>query len=279
MSAGKIEQFQELFFRMKCGESVPEKEVNTRVPGLNDVIAELDRPFKPGEYLLGVDSEQGEPRGFNVFDSQQGNFLVIGDSRSGKTDLLRAIAVQANKQNASVDIVTGKLWEWEGCFGDTVRVHKITSHSRAGFLGDYTSQLQLPESSSIAWPQKLLVIDSLALFVRWMEENDPMGPDLFRHLLTEGRKRGIMTVTSLNPDRYTGERLQLDRWVSLFSNRLFGFTTYSNAALALGGSQASFLEYLTPGLEFRWLVNTPIDEDSEIHTNRGDFWLPRVANG
>jgi len=156
-------------------------------------------------------------------------------------------------------------------------IHPVKMKTDASFLERYKSQMDKHQDGT-SGIQNIWLIDSLPLILDRMVGGDPDRVEYSQRCLNNGRKQGIMTVASMNPDLYARNASSVRQWVELFPNRIFGFSVKEDTMMSLGESATSTLTWLTPNLEFRWrrVIHGVGFEEDDI-SEAVDFWIPKPS--
>lgn len=210
---------------------------------LDKVLAELG-PLPNEALLLGVATD-GLPILLNLHDPVPGPILVLGDSGSGKTDLLKGVAKGIYKTHSSQEVqfvvVTNNTKEWSD----------VPDKSNLAALLD----IEDPASSEIilslaAWAHGnkssrqaiVFMIDDISNFSKM----DTDTQQNLRWLLLRGPSRRVWPIA-------TGEAkkvLEMQSFTEAFATRLYGHTKSQDEQRQLGVLQSE-LHDLVPGIEFK----------------------------
>lgn len=227
-------------------------------PPLSQVLAGFGA-MPPEGLFMGVASD-GLPMLLNLHDSVPGPILVLGDTGTGKTDLLQIIARAAATTHTPSALKFGVLTnhpdEWKG--------FERMPHS-AGILPLYadSSQEFLLTLSSWARGSKtdsqyvLLLLDDLEAATNL----DFEARQTLRWLLLRGPARRVWPIVTLNPD----QSVHLQPWLEAFHTRIFGKIKDDRRAAHLNASGAD-LHTLNSSAQFTLREGN--------HWLR--FWLPSL---
>ena len=221
------------------------KSPTARVPAylsLENVMAKF-MPLPEDGLFLGVASD-GLPVLLNLNDPRPGALLLLGDSRSGKTEFLqevaRAAALSHLPSACRFVVVTSNLKEWDGwkdlphCLGmwtpETPRLKD--------FLLDLTVRAQQSGNAD----NILLLVDDLQSLI----DPDKNIQDGFLWLLANGAAGRIWTIATLKADLSPGFPL----WVNAFGTRLFGRIGNPELADRLTPMAGANLRTLLSGAQF-----------------------------
>lgn len=228
-------------------------------PTLNGVLTELG-PLPREALFLGVASD-GLPVLLNLHDPLPGPMLVTGDTGSGKTIFLQAVAravTQTHKpEDVQFGVVTSRMDEWESM--------EVTSH-HVGIFSPHQTGTQDFLLSLASWAHSnkntsqsvLLLIDDLES----VASLDFAALQNLRWLLLRGPSRRVWPIITMNAERYG----QVLSWIQIFRTRIFGHIENERIAVALGGDKISALNQLEAGIQFSLRENG----------NWLRFWFPSL---
>ena len=212
----------------------PPSDPMPATPSLNSVLAGIGS--LPREALFLGMALDGLPVLLNLHDSVPGPLLIVGDSDSGKTSLLRMVADAIQQTHRSSDVqfsvITSRPDEWQS--------HPTSDHYVGVFSAfDKGAQDCILSLASWAHANKssqsvLLMIDDLAAVAKM--DSDVL--QNLRWLLLRGSARRVWVFATEEANRY-GEVIS---WIPMFRTRLFGKIVNQTVAQALGGDSTSALD-------------------------------------
>jgi len=225
------------------GEDVsPPARPMPAAPTLSGVLAEIGS--LPREALfLGIASD-GLPVLLNLHDPNPGPLMVVGDSGTGKTSLLKMIAQAAQQTHHSVDVQFGVItndpadWEDVPSTDHCVGVFSVHNDNTQEFILSLARWAHANKSKQAF----LLLIDDLESLAKLDFET----LQNIRWLLLRGPSRRVWPILTLNAERYG----QVLSWIPMFRTRIFGRIGDDRVAEALGGDKVSALDQLEPGDQF-----------------------------
>ena len=222
------------------------------LPSLSEVLAEYS-PLPQSALFLGL-AEDGLPVLLNLRDPSPGPILIAGDSKSGKTALLKNMARAVDHIHRPNDvkytILTEHPDEWKGF---------EKSENCEGILSFQSSDTMRYIATLVEWGYKnknnrlslLLLIDGLDAITRIEDLHQQL-----RWLLLRGPAHSIWPIVTLNAQQADGIKL----WLEAFRTRLFGYIQNESAVESLTGLH---------NLSFKDLL-----AGSQFAMHEGNNWLP-----
>jgi len=250
----------EAMAELKPELDAPRRQIKptTTLPSLNEVLADYG-PMPPEALFLGVASD-GLPVLLNLHEPLPGPLLVTADPGSGKTALLRTIALAAGKMHQSDDVQFGVLTnhpdEWNGMeeIPNNVGIFPLYSQPAEDFILSLASWAHANKTSR---QSVLLLLDDLEAALNL----DFDARQNLRWLLLRGPARHVWPVITLNPNRMEN----ILPWLDAFRTRVFGTMQNQKQIHQLDAVSAE-LESLNSGSHF-----TLQEGDHWLR-----FWLPSI---
>lgn len=227
-------------------------------PSLSKVLEDLGT-MPPEGLFMGMASD-GLPVLLNLHDAVPGPLLVLGDTASGKTDLLQIIARAAGITHApkalQFGVLTNHPEEWTGFeqIANNAGIYPLYADSSQEFLLTLASWARgsKPEAQSV-----LLLLDDLEAATNL----DFEARQILRWLFLRGPSRRVWPIVTLNANRSA----VIHPWLEAFHTRIFGSIKDQPLAEKLGAVNAN-LSTLNRNAQFtlregkHWL----------------QFWLPSL---
>lgn len=228
-------------------------------PKLSDALNAVGR-LPRNTLLFGIGAD-GLPLLLHLRDPRPGPILIIGDRRSGKTALLKAMLWASERLNppGSLHFVvfSRSPGEWE-------RFQSTACLAGVWMAGEPEADMLLYELARQAEFRQerapiLLLFDDLEA-IRQMQ---PASHENLRFLLVHGPAASIWPVVTVNAE----QALSLPDWLAYFRTRIYGRITHPETGEELTPLPGAPLTGLYPGFQFcireksRWL----------------SFWLPGMA--
>ena len=220
-------------------------------PTLSQVLADFG-PLPEEALFLGTASDE-LPVLLNLYDAVPGPLLIIGDSGSGKTDLLQIIARAAGKMHQTKKLQFGTLTnhpdEWSGfdSIPNNVGIFPLQHRSSEDFILSLASWAHGNKSSRQA---VLLLMDDLEAVMN-MESDTVQN---LRWLLFRGPSRRVWPIITLNSNRIQN----MEAWLDAFHTRIFGNMQNPNFINKLG------IKFADPA---------SLSKGSEFTMSEGNEWL------
>jgi hypothetical protein len=209
---------------------------------LNNLSLRLDCAF------LGI-REDGLPLWLDFANPASGSVLIIGDTNSGKTHLLRTIMESALFINGAdqlrYEIITNRLNEWRTRYSTSKFFLSITvweTDAIAQVLSNLVSEVKQRLDNAQEGTITLLILDDLAQAKKLGEKTQ----DALAWLIYYGPKARIWPIASLNAN----QAFQVNDWLDLFGTRLIGKVASANIASELAVFPNPKTEDLVSGIEF-----------------------------
>src|SRR5689334_2172031 len=227
-------------------------------PSLNEVLADYG-PMPLEALFLGV-ALDGLPVLLNLHDPVPGPLLVTADPGSGKTALLRTVALAAGKMHqpeyVQFRVLTNHPDEWSGLesIPNNVGVFPLYNQSAEDFILSLASWAHGNKTSQ---QSVLLLLDDLEA----ASNLDFDARQNLRWLLLRGPARRVWPIITLNPNRMEN----IMPWLDAFRTRVFGAMQNQKQIGQLDAVSAE-LESLNSGSHF-----TLQEGDHWLR-----FWLPSI---
>jgi hypothetical protein len=215
--------------------------------GLISMLNNLS-PLPLHRALLGI-QEDGVPLLLDLTNPRFGSVLIIGDTNSGKTNLLRVIIGSAIYINGvdqlCYEVITNRPKEWKTnhtinkpFLSITDWETDTTAHVLSNLVLEVKQRLDNAQEGTIT----LLILDDLAQVKKLGNKIQ----DALAWLIYYGPKAGIWPIASLNAH----EAFQVNDWLDLFGTRLIGKITSPIIASELAVFPDPEVEDLVTGIEF-----------------------------
>jgi hypothetical protein len=214
-----------------------------RRPALNGTLEEF-LPLPGTSLFMGV-ANDGLPVLLNIADSVPGPVLIAGDEGSGKSALLRVIAVATDMthrpENVQYGVVTRHPEDW-GAADDSPNSVGVFPAESPGAEEFIHSLFEWAHSNHGDRQSVLLLIDDLSALAALDAETRQQ----LRWLLLRGPARRAWPIVTINPRRVP----DVHPWTAFFHTRLFGRIGDPGDISNLAGGAKPRLEGLVAGSEF-----------------------------
>jgi len=198
--------------------------------------------------LLGI-SENDLPLWLDLTNPASGSVLIIGDTNSGKTNLLCAIIESALYINGvdqlRYEIITNRPGEWrthstinKPFLSMTAWETDTTAHVLSNLVLEVKQRLDNAQEGTIT----LLILDDLPQAKKLEDKVQ----DTLAWLIYYGPKARIWPITSLNANQAS----QVNDWLDLFGTRLIGKISSPAIAFKLAIFPNLKVDELRAGIEF-----------------------------
>jgi hypothetical protein len=235
--------------------STPEDEArfslsgnSTFAPTLAQMIASLP---KPPHYatLLGA-CEDGLPFLIDLTNPAPGSFLAIGDSASGKTNLLRSLLHSAcwlnSPEKFNCNIIAGHpdkyrdLDKMDHCHA----ILPVDEQAVESLITELVATAETRKHNHDQDQAVILAIDDLAALIPFLDDK---GYASLYWLIRHGPLYRVWTIAGLSSEQAE----QVDaRFLSAFRTRLFGYMHNERLAQRLGGDNNLATRQLEKGKQF-----------------------------
>lgn len=222
------------------------------LPSLSEVLAEYS-PLPQSALFLGL-AEDGLPVLLNLRDPAPGSLLIAGDSKSGKTTLLKNIARAVDHIHRPNDveytILTEHPDEWKG-FEHSANCAGILSFQNRDTVEYFTTLVEWGHKNKNNSQSLLLLIDDLKAITQITDLHQQL-----RWLLMRGPAHNIWSIVTLNAQQNDSVKI----WLEAFRTRLFGCIKNEQDVESMTGLQ---------NLSFKDLL-----AGSQFAMHEGNTWLP-----
>ena len=228
------------------------------LPSLSEVLTEYS-PLPQSALFLGL-AEDGLPILLNLQDPVPGPLLIVGDTGSGKTALLKNIARAVDRihdpRHVKYTVLTERIVEWRG-FEHSANCEGILP-LKEGQINNYLSSLvEWAHINKNEGQYLLLIMDSLDAIT----DNINIHQQL-RWLLLRGTARNIWPIITLNAHQ-AGNVIN---WLEAFRTRLFGSIQNDEDVEKLTGLKNMSFKDLLAGSQFAMREGK----------NWLPFWIPNL---
>lgn len=230
------------------------------LPSLDKVLAETG-PLPRAALYLGTAAD-GLPVLLDLRDPLPGPLLVAGDPGSGKTALLRTIALAAARMHSpeavQFGVITGFPDEWSdfGQLASCAGIFPLYENAAQDFLISLAAWAHANKTGS---QSVLLLLDDFEAALRL----DFDALQNLRWLLLRGPARHVWPIVTLDAGRIN----QVLPWLEAFRTRIFGRIRNSSNARQLTGVDDAGMDTLLAGVQF------------SLREGRGwlRFWIPNLG--
>lgn len=236
------------------GEEIDEAFSYPR-PTLYEVLREIG-PLREEEVFLGV-ADDGLPVLLDLWDPRPGPILVLGNSHSGKTSLLkvltRFIVTTHRPCDTQYGVITNRPHEWDNDanYPHSIGIFSATQKNTFYFIQALTIWIEKNKSSR---QSILLLIDGFDEFPDW---NGLLAQNL-KKILLYGPARKVLPIVTINSKRVQSA----GAWLEYFHTRLYGYTD------DVKGDGCSYVRYENLPREMEFVFR----EDSQWIK----FWVPKI---
>ena len=253
-----MEAMAELKPEIDAARSTQNKQPTPTLPSLGEVLTELG-PMPMEGMFLGVASD-GLPVLLNLYDSFPGPILIAADAGTGKTTLLKTIAMATammhEPEQVQFGVMTSHPDEWSALedIPNNVGIFPIQHQSSEDFILSLASWAHDNKSSNQA---VLLLLDDLEAVTKL--DSDAL--QNLRWLLLRGPSRRVWPIITLNPNRMENAQA----WLEAFRTRILGPIQNVQLVRSLDAEKAE-LDSLNIGTQFAMR-----EADHWLH-----FWIPSI---
>jgi hypothetical protein len=222
------------------------------LPALSDILASVS-PLPREALFLGM-AEDNLTVLLNLFESAPGPMLVVGDSFTGKTTLLKIVARAAEIVHPPSEVrfcvLTKRAEEWDS-FKTSPNLVGVHPPQSAGAQDLLNSLVRWAHDNRGGEQSVVLFVDDLdgvSALSREAEQN-------LRWLLLRGPSRRVWPLVTLNATRAK----IMEGWLGFFRTRVFGRIENAQTSERLSGVADQAPANLIPGVQFvtreenRWL--------------------------
>ena len=213
-----------------------------------------------GALFLGM-ADDGLPVLLNLYDSLPGPLLLIGDQQSGKTALLKTLALAIARLYDSEEVQFSATTFYMEDWGDIEHLPHcagVVPMQENGARELVTSLYDWAHENSRSQQVVLFLLDGLDKTSQW----DETTKNQLRWLLMRGPARRIWPILTLNSSMIA----DAGEWISLFRTFIYGRISNTPLAEMLTGASNANLSTLREGTQFTMKEGN--------HWLR--FWIPQL---
>ncbi|MFC1922069.1 FtsK/SpoIIIE domain-containing protein [Chloroflexota bacterium] len=159
--------------------------------------------FPPYSLVIGL-SKDGLPFMLDLDNPKSGSILVVGETGSGKTQLLNVVSTSAcllnNPQNVSLHVISKKANEYTGLFNFPHCQTLLNPYDRAAgeMVIELASIAEQRRTGRELGSMRMLIIDDFSSISRMLSDYSVYLN--LKTLVSRGPKSGIWPIISINPN-------------------------------------------------------------------------------